>query len=299
MLTLIWHFMCQIFKEYCWSEEAIFPASSSLESLTNVIYWNCWGRLFRKNLHWYDVGRSLVCLNRPCSSTTRGVVMIVPGMNGDHKCHYVEQFVHDVAIPLELDVYVVKKAPETIGIYGDVKCISEGLMTLRERNLVSEQVKLGIVGVSAGAIPLIKYISTKDDIDYAIAIGCGFDLNKIERSLSMAWSQTLYHCVTKKYGLRLQDHDEQRALELGYHSLEHFYEDQSCHKHLKDAKVPLHIICAYDDPVVYDSHFAHVHQCAQLNPLIAYHFSRYGGHLGWRCGRWLRKTLLQEVYPYV
>lgn len=299
MLLLIWQILCQVLKEFFWSDEAFFPASPTLESIVNFFYWKCWKRWTKKTLHWYDVGEHLVCLSKPSFHVSKGVVLIIPGMNGDNKCHYVEQFIHDVAIPKDLDVYVVKKSPARIGMYGDMTCIREGLKTLRERNLVSGNVKLGLVGISAGAIPMVKYIAKYDDVNYALAIGCGFDLNKIDQSLSEAWSYALYYCLSHKFDKLLQEHDNDRAAREGYANLEDFYKDHSCHEYLNNATVPLHIICSYDDPVVYTDHFAHVHQCAKSNANIKYYFSRYGGHLGWRCGTWLRKTLLQEVYPHI
>jgi predicted alpha/beta-fold hydrolase len=299
MLLLLWHFICQVFKEYFSSDEALFPGSPTLESVANCCYWYCWGKWVRRNLSWYNVGEHLVCLNRPLGNATKGVVVILPGINGTHKSHYVEQFIHDVAVPKEYDVYVVKKPLDKKQQYGDMKCIEEGLRTLRERSLVSKNVKCGIVGFSAGAIPIIKYIAKNNDVDFALAIGCGFDLNAIRNYLSYSWSHVLYYCLTRKIGQSLHQEDERYALALGYTNVEDFYNAHSCHEDLIHAKVPLYVICSLDDPVIYPGHFVHVCESAVSNPNIHYFISKYGGHLGWRCGRWLQKTLLQEVLQYI
>lgn len=300
MWQLVWYFFLQVFKDIMPNKEAWFPWSATVESLSNFFYWHLWAKWWTPIQRWNVVNDHVRMFVRPSlSPTASGAVIILPGMNGDHTSHYVQQFVYHVALKKNLDVYVILKKECDLGQHANPESIRLGLSELHAKGYFkdnAEGFKLGLVGFSAGALSVVQYLSLYDGIDYGLTIGAGFNLANISKHLSNCWSRALYWCIYKKYDMTLHQADELKAKTLGYKCVDDFYTANSCDDVLMDIKVPLYVLAAQDDPVIDPKNWPHLYASAAKNLNIRPFITRYGGHLGWAGAKWLYETLLQEVF---
>lgn len=293
MLKLLVYFITQVLKDVLPSNEAWFPWSSTLESLSNYVYWNYWSKWWKPILRWNRVGDHLMRLKRK-ANTYQDALLIVPGMNGTINCHYVQQFIHEFALSLLTDVFVVAKGDDKMGEHACTKYVEDAMLYLQENGYKN----VCIVGFSAGALSTVKYMSKNTDnemVRSGILIASGFNLKSISEYISPCWSKALYWCMYHKVGKTLQQADIEKATELGYSNVDDFYKDHSCHKDLVAIKVPLYIIASYDDPVIANDNWRDIYVAQSYNNNIRPIISSHGGHLGWRGGKWLHDTLLREV----
>ena len=297
MILPVWNFLTQILIEVSASKEAIFHWSPTLESLFTYVYWGLTKWWYYPCLNWWNIDDSVWLLDQP-SKHTEGTVVIVPGINGSRKCHYVEQFIHEVAFKRNLAVVVIEKPYSTE--YGNNELIKKGVKSLKDNKILTDTTQNFIIGYSAGSMPVIKYITdphTNMIFDYAVCIACSLNLAALSSHISEQWSKALYWLMTSKWGKTIVQEDEERALSLGYTCVQDYYHVISCHNTLAKVRIPTHVICSYDDPLIDTETFAALYKTSSVNSFVVPVLSKKGGHLGWRCGSWLHHILLTKVFP--
>lgn len=263
-----------------------------------MLYWNLWGRFWVEPLEWDDIASDLVRWRRPSSepaaTAATGAILILPGLNGTHLAHYIEQFIHEVARKKKLDVYVVNAPENTIGVYSVFSHIEDAIDTIHN---IGYNGKIGIAGFSAGGIPVVKYVtvSGKCRVDYAIIVASALNLVSMCKHISWIWAHILRWCVDGIWWRSIQAADRERALKHGYTRLEAFYEAHSCHMDITKTNIPLYVFCARNDPMLPDDHFRALYDAYATNPLVIPLISKYGGHLGWNCCKWFHNTILESV----
>lgn len=286
-------------------KEAWLPWSGSAESMLNFLYWYGVGRYLNFWIRWvnvYKVGDVVVKRwLRPLAKPARMTVILVPGLKGDEEAHYIEQFIVHVAQPYDLDVLVL--CDTVLHEYANVHVLQEVI----HRVQVDKAVKaftagdIGVVGFSGGSVVCVKYaaaISRDHNVKFVACVGGAFDILSIYHHMPQAWTG-LFNWLLGHGNLGrdiLQDLMSCKRLNI---TLEQYYRDSSCHQDVINARIPLYVCSALDDPLFPVEQLAAVTEASKVNPLVKTTFTQRGGHLGWKCGQWLHKTYFPKVFQEV
>lgn len=161
-----------------------------------------------------------------------------------------------------------------------------------------------LVGISCGANLAVKYIGSThlpNPFLGAISISNGFDIDEATKSFTpmvhnimLEWLRSLYtshkpllQATNPNLNYNLlettrdcREFEEQLILPIyGYHSLEEYYQSQSCCGNLDGITIPLLVLNSRDDPIVSPV----LAKCAieSSNPHILTMVTKKGGHANW------------------
>lgn len=302
-MELIPTFLGTVVKEL-WCErserfrEAWIPWSGSAESMLNFLYWHGLGRYLHFRVWWTNVFQvgdvNIKKWVRPLPRPARMTVLIVPGLNGDEKAHYVEQFIVEVASARDLDVYVL--CGTGVLEYGNTSTLNNVMYVLRQQ----VQGPIGIIGFSAGGVMCVKYATEVDPtiVRFMASIGGAYNLIAVYHYMPRVWTSMYNWYLGHEDKGRdiLQDVRICKRLNM---TLEEYYDKNSCHGDVVDTRVPLYICSSFDDPLFPKSQLKGIIDAHLHNPLVKLTITQHGGHLGWRCGKWLNHTYFQEVMQEV
>ncbi len=197
--------------------------------------------------------------------------------------------------------------------------------TLKERE---PETKLAVIGYSLGGNVTLKWMGEQGEhapVETAIAVSPPFDLaicaKSINSGLSRGYQNKLIRemrlVTEQKFGnmdppIELPDfnqlndffsYDDAITAPLhGFRDVDHYYEESSCSKYLKDICIPTLAIHALDDPFMSP---VIVPTARMLSKAVTLELSRHGGHVGFvasdRMARpvyWLEHYVPQYLKPF-
>lgn len=306
LFKLVWPFFPVVWREV-WKErmsrfnEAWFPWSGSAETMLNFLYWHGLGVFLSKGVSWTNFvlvdGIQVKRWKRSLLRPARMTVVLVTGLNGDETAHYVEQFIHKTAEPFDLDVFIVCNN-------GSKEYKATGLLrrVVDEIKLKHDDVgdNIALFGFSAGAVMCVDYAAQYEDVKFVCCLGGTYDLMSTYNYMPLQWTHLYNWYLGHRNVTRLGNNIKQDLdnIAASGKSLEDYYKSNSCTEEVVMAKVPLYTCTTMDDPLFDPREHAVLIEASCKNPLVRPTITRYGGHLGWKCGNWLNKTYLKKVFEH-
>lgn len=162
--------------------------------------------------------------------------------------------------------------------------------------------KMFLVGFSCGANLAVNYIAKhKKPYQAAISISNGYNIYKgtkilenniIAKGIVTSFIQDVLHANKQNIDIHtyqkaakctsIIEFEETIVLQdYGYKNIQEYYDNDSCHKCIKQAKTKLLCIGSEDDPFVHPSMLNIPIQAAKVNKNITTIVTKYGGHIGW------------------
>lgn len=208
---------------------------------------------------------------------------------------------------------------------GDTGDLDFLVRTLKSRE---PDTPLAVVGYSLGGNATLKWMGEQGEqapVLTAVAVSPPFDLSICAKSINSGLSRGYQNKLLRDMRLAVETKfsDMQPPIELpdldqlndffsyddaitaplhGFRDVEHYYEESSCGKYLKDIRIETLIIHAIDDPFMSP---AIVPNQRLLSEAVTLKLSRYGGHVGFvsadRLGRpvyWLEQAIPQHLEAF-
>jgi len=231
------------------------------------------------------------------------VVVLVPGLNGCHRCHYVNQLVSACKANGMICAVLDMRKTDFID--------SVHKLTVLVDTLAEHHRRIIVFGVSAGGNTVCRYAAqagTPASVKVCVSAANGIDIATVKSTMAYPWahvmaSRYISHMMALtgiprrrfRYAQTIWDVDD---VVFGYPDVR-FYEDRSCHRELRAARIPLVLVNSLDDPFFDKCVLAHAHDAVLANPLVTLVTTDCGGHMGWRdrrCGSWLFDDLLWAIF---
>ena len=282
-----------------------------IQSILNMTYWVCVFKRQCNKTYVFTPDNACLCIDEilhprkqeaGCKSNT--LIVIIPGISGVRDSHYVEQLLHDVCIPLQIDAIIFNKR----GYGNSVGSLSKPYASYADTDdfhIVVEKYrehydKIVGIGMSAGGNLLAKYMALPHCmLAGGICVATCFDIKRVIHNLPFYCNYIVTRYLKHFLNIRLkpqhyvlQDIDKS-LMPKSYKCIDDYYDVNSACTDLHKIDKPLICINAMDD-VILPKMTVKPHS----NKNIAFVVTQLGGHLGW-AESWTSSWVYRAIYNYV
>lgn len=220
--------------------------------------------------------------------TETPVVVCAAGMNGGYQSHYVNQLAA-MCKARGMVCVVLDKSDVDIGSTWELEALVD--------ELAASHTNIMVLGVSAGGNGVCRYAARSDippAVRACVSVSNGMDIATAKASIRYPWAHImmpLYRSfMMKKTGIPIRAFRRAQTIwdiddVVFGHPDERFYVERSSHEFVKNARVPLVVVNALDDPFFDNRVSEHAREASRLNPLVTMVTTDCGGHMGWFQGR--------------